>query len=193
MRRVLVVCCVLLVLTAGCNRAADDGSQAEPTAAAIASPEPTPCVLEEASTEKRERSSDEPFSPVSDVRWSESAGCPRVVFEFREHVPGYAVEYTEPPFSECGSGEEVDVSDWDASAYVTVRLEPSGTGDQSTGEPVYEGPRDIDTDGDVLKHIRRICDFEAVNEWVIGLDEELPFDVATFDDPSRLVIDVSQS
>ena len=192
MRRAVVVCCALLVLTAGCNRSDDAGPLAEPTATGAASPQPTPCVLEDASTDEHKRSSEQPFSPVSDVRWSESAGCPRIVFEFRDHVPGYSVEYDEAPFSECGSGQEVDVADWDASAYLTVRMEPSGTGDQETGEPVYEGPRDIAADGEVLKHIRRICDFEAVNEWVIGLDEERSFEVSTFDDPSRLVIDVSQ-
>jgi hypothetical protein len=192
MRRTLVLCLLLLALGMGCNRSDDAGRLAEPTDVVTATPEPTPCVLDDVSTDDRERSSKERFSPVSDVRWSESAGCPRIVFEFRDHVPGYSVGYSEPPFSECGSGEEVDVEDWDASAYLSVRLEPSGTGDPETGKPIYKGTRDIDTDGEVLKHIRRICDFEAVNEWIVGLDEERPFDVMTLDDPSRLVIDVSQ-
>ena len=192
MRRALVVCCALALLALGCDRAADERPQAEATATATATPEPTPCVLEDASTQAESRESDQPFSSVTDVRWSESSGCPRIVFEFADHVPGYTVDYADPPFSECGSGEEVETEDWDASAYLTVRMEPSGGGDIETGQPTYEGPRDIAADGEVLKHLTRICDFEAVYEWVIGLDDERSFEVATFDDPSRLVIDVSQ-
>jgi hypothetical protein len=37
------------------------------------------------------------------------------------------------------------------------------------------------------------CDFEAVFEWIIGLDAKHPFDVTTFEDPPRLVIDVSET
>ena len=193
MKRAVVVCAVVFAIFAGCGGGDDDaGPIAEPTATSDASPAVSPCVLDGASTDDRDRPGEQPFSPVSDLRYSESAGCPRVVFEFRDHVPGYDIGYDEPPFEECGSGEAVDVDEWDASAYLVVRLEPSGTGDPDTGQPVYDGPRDIAVDGTILKHIRRICDFEAVNEWVIGLDDERAFDVSTFDDPSRLVIDVAQ-
>ncbi len=188
MRRALIVACSLMLVMAGCNRADVD----DPLTEAAPTPQPTPCVLEDASEKGRSSESDRPFSPVVDVRWDDSNQCPRVVFEFRDHLPGYEVSYTEPPFSECGSGEEIDTDAWDAQAFLTVRMEPSGGGDMETGKPTYDGPRDIDAGGDVLKHLRRVCDFEAVYEWVIALDEERAFDVSTLDDPSRLVIDVTQ-
>ena len=193
MKRAVVVCFAFTLLAGACDRSDTEDPQTAPTATAAApTPEPTPCVLEDASEKTRSNESDQPFSPVTDVRWDTSKGCPRIVFEFRDHVPGYTVEYADAPFSECGSGEEVDVDEWDATGYLSVRMEPSGGGDMETGKPTYDGPRDISVDGDVLKHLRRVCDFEAVYEWVIGVDEERPFEVRAFEDPSRLVVDITQ-
>src|SRR6266508_3739747 len=36
-------------------------------------------------------------------------GFDRVVFQFRDHLPGYRVEYVEPPLKEDGSGNVVQV------------------------------------------------------------------------------------
>jgi hypothetical protein len=36
-----------------------------------------------------------------------------------------------------------------------------------------------------------VCDFEAVFEWIVGLDDTRPFAVSTLADPARLVIDIS--
>jgi hypothetical protein len=191
-RTALLCCCALLALSFACSR---DGSEplAEETATAEPTPEPTPCSLEDATTEAKSAPTDEtPRAVANDVRYS-ADGCPRIVFEFEDNVPGYEISYAEPPFSDCGSGEKAAVETWNASAYLTVRMEPSGAGDPETGEPAYEGPYDIPVDSPTLKHLKRVCDFEAVFEWVVALDAKHPFEVVTFDGPPRLVIDVSQT
>ena len=187
----VVLGCVLL-LAAACSSGDDTQTTAQPTST-TATPTATPCAVEGATTEPRERENEQ-VGPVVDVRQTDE-GCPRVVFEFKDNVSGYKVAYDEPPFSECGSGAEVDTSSWDASAFIHVRLFPSGGPDieSESGEPYYKGSRDIEVDGAVLKHLKVICDFEAVFEWVIGLDAEHPFEVTTFEDPPRLVIDISEA
>jgi hypothetical protein len=185
-----VLGCVLLLSASACGDDDEPTTTAPPTATTVASPTATPCSVEGATTEPREREGED-FGPVVDVRQTED-GCPRIVYEFKDVVPGYKVAYADGPFSECGSGAEVDTTAWDATAFLDVRLEPSGGPDiEGEGEPYYKGPRDIAVDGAVLKHMKVICDFEGVVEWVIGLDAEHPFDVNTFEDPPRLVIDVS--
>jgi hypothetical protein len=193
MRRTIPAVCTLLVLLgSACGKDETPTVTAPPTSTESATPAPTPCALEGGSTTSREGTSQQ-VGPVIDVR-PNAEGCPRVVFEFKDAVPGYKVAYKQVPFSECGSGAEVSTASWDADAFIDVRLEPSGGPDfANDGEPYYKGPRDIAVDGDVLKHLRVICDFEGVFEWVIGLDAQHPFDVTTFDEPPRLVIDISGS
>lgn len=173
----------------------DDGDTTGARASATPSPEPTPCALQDGSTQaQRSRTSPE-MAPLTDVRVSPKEDCPRIVFEFDGHEPDYIVEYAEGPFNECGSGEPVSTESWNAEAFLTVRLEPSATADLTKdGAPqTYNGPRDISVEGDTLRHLRVICDFEAVLEWVIGLDAERAFTVFTLDEPARIVIDISET
>ena len=67
-------------------------------------------------------------------------GYDRVVFQFRDGVPGYRVEYVDPPLHEDGSGNVVEL---DGNAFVVVRMEPASGFDLSVpeGELVYTGPR----------------------------------------------------
>lgn len=150
--------------------------------------------MENGSQEPRESDIRPETAPLTDVRYDDD-GCPRIVLEFSAHEPDYLVGYAEPPFSECGSGDAVPTTAWGATAYLTVRLEPSGTADLTKEEapPTYEGSRDIDVGGQVLKHMQIICDFEAQLTWLIGLDERHDFRVFTLDDPSRVVIDISET
>jgi hypothetical protein len=118
-------------------------------------------------------------------------GYDRVVFQFRNHTPGFRVDYVEPPFEEDGSGNPVDVA---GTAFVRVRMEAASGFDLNTGEGelVYKGPRRIegaDADASVVKELVRTGDFEAVLTWVIGLDERVDFRVQTLADPPRLVVD----
>jgi hypothetical protein len=194
MRRtgVWLVCVLVMSASAACSSGDDTRSTAQPTAA-VATPSATPCAVEGATTESREQATEQ-VGPVVDVRQT-AEGCPRVVFEFKDNVSGYKVAYKEPPFSECGSGAEVDTAAWNAHAFIDVRLFPSGGPDveSDSGEPYYKGPRDIAVDGAILKHLKVVCDFEGVFEWVVGLKAEHGFEVTTFEDPPRLVIDISEA
>ncbi len=116
-------------------------------------------------------------------------GYDRVVFQFRNGLPGYRVEYVDPPLREDGSGNVVDL---DGNAFVVVRMEPASGFDLSVpeGELIYTGPRRIAGDGtSVVGEVVRTGDFEAVLTWAIGLTGRVPFRVLTLDDPARIVVD----
>jgi hypothetical protein len=183
-----------LALLAACGTTNTSSKLATPTISVspISTPEATPCSVEGATEDRKSAPSDgRPTAPVTDVRPS-GERCPRVVFEFRDHVPGYRVEYATGPFSQCASGQEVSTRSWGASAFLRVRLEPSGSVDDRARQ-TYAGPSDMAGSGKVLKHLKVVCDFEAVYEWIIGLDSKHAFAVTTFDGPPRLVIDVNET
>jgi hypothetical protein len=118
-------------------------------------------------------------------------GFDRVVFQFREGVPGYRVEYVDPPIKEDGSGNVVQVK---GSAYVQVRMEPASGFDLNTAEGVlvYKGPKRIDGSAagtGVIQELVRTGDFEAVLTWVVGLSDQVDFRVTTTQSPARLIVD----
>jgi hypothetical protein len=115
-------------------------------------------------------------------------GYDRVVFQFRgEGVPGYRVEYVEPPLKEDGSGNPVQI---DGNAFVVVRMEPASGFDLNTGEGelVYKGPKRL-PGAAVVKEVVRTGDFEAVLTWAVGLEQKVDFRVTTAASPSRLIVD----
>jgi hypothetical protein len=118
-------------------------------------------------------------------------GYDRVVFQFRNGLPGYRVEYVEPPLHEDGSGARVEI---EGRAFVLVRMEPASGFDLATGEGelVYTGPRRIsgaDAGTSIVREVVRTGDFEAVLSWAIGLEDRVDFRVLTLDGPPRLVVD----
>ena len=131
-------------------------------------------------------------SLLTDVRVARHEGFDRVVFEFDGAVPGYDVEYVQPPITEDGSGDEVAV---DGAAFLSVTMRPASGFDLSTGEgeQTYEGPTRIagaDSGASVIQEVVRTGDFEAVLAWVIGVSDRVDFRVDELNGPSRLVIDV---
>lgn len=118
-------------------------------------------------------------------------GYDRVVFQFRDDLPGYRVEYVQPPLKEDGSGDPVEI---DANAIVLVRMEPASGFDLNTGEGVivYKGPKRLEgaTAGtSVVRELVRTGDFEAVLSWAIGLENDVDFRVTTTESPARLIVD----
>ncbi len=116
-------------------------------------------------------------------------GYDRVVFQFKNGLPGYRVEYVEPPLREDGSGNLVEL---EGEYFVVVRMEPASGFDLSVpeGELVYTGPRRIAGDGTtVVREIVRTGDFEAVLTWAVGLDLVRSFRVLTLENPARIVVD----
>ena len=118
-------------------------------------------------------------------------GYDRVVFEFRNALPGYRVEYVNPPLYEDGSGDRVDVA---GNAFVVVRMERASGFDLEAGEGelVYDGPRRLtgaDAGTSTVREVVRTGDFEAVLTWAVGVADRAEFRVLKLDGPPRLVVD----
>ena len=130
-------------------------------------------------------------SLLTDVRVARHEGFDRVVFEFEGEVPGYDVRYVEPPITEDGSGDEVDVA---GEAFLAVVMQPASGFDLSgEGEETYTGPTRIegtDRGTSVIQEVVRTGDFEAVLGWVIGISDRVDFRVDALAAPGRLVVDV---
>ena len=127
-----------------------------------------------------------------DVRTGRHDGYERVVFEFLgDRVPGYAVQYVDPPFTADPSDLPVAI---DGDAFLRVRM-AWASGYDLTGDlgQVYTGPDRIDVNAPVVQELVLLGDFEAVLSWVIGVDAEHPFRVTVLDEPARIVIDIATS
>ena len=129
----------------------------------------------------------EEIALVERVALGRHEGYDRVVFQFRNALPGYRVDFVEPPLREDGSGAPVKI---EGDAFAVVRMEPASGFDLATGEGelVYDGPRRLAGSG-IVAELVRTGDFEAVLTWSVGLDERVPFRVLRLENPSRLVID----
>jgi hypothetical protein len=121
------------------------------------------------------------------VRAAKNDGYDRVVFEFRERVPGYHLAYVEPPVLDCGAGEAKQV---EGSAWLEARFYPAYAHTEE-GQPTVE-ERELKPGLAVVRELERTCDFEAVVTWVIGTATRKPYSVLELSDPPRLVIDLEQ-
>jgi len=148
--------------------------------------------LEGAGTESVSAADDgEEIALLNRVAVGRHEGYDRVVFQFRNALPGYRVEYVKPPLHEDGSGNRVDI---EGSAFVLVRMERASGFDVETGEGqlVYEGPRRVGSaqaGTSTVREVVRTGDFEAVLSWAVGLGDRVDFRVLTLAGPPRLVVD----
>jgi len=189
----------LVVAFAGCG---DSGDEQAGPATRTTSPATTTVTTDETTTasDPMEGAATTPVSAdpeatetalVKRVALGHHEGYDRVVFEFTNGLPGYRVEYVQPPLKEDGSGNVVPL---DGNAFVEVRMEPASGFDLTTneGELVYKGPRRIDGTSagtSVIRELARTGDFEAVLSWAIGLTDRAPFRVTTAQSPARLIVD----
>jgi len=192
-----VVAAVLLAVSSGCG--GSDKSSTPSGGYSLPSPTPTTTTstggidpLEGAGTTPVERAANGSEIALLDrIAVGRHEGYDRVVFEFKNVLPGYKVTYANEPLKEDGSGKPVDVK---GAAVVVVRMEPASGFDLNTGEGVmtYKGPRRIDGSGagtSVVQELVRTGDFEAVLSWAIGLSGKVDFLVRTATSPPRLIVD----
>ena len=150
--------------------------------------------LEGAATTPVERSptSSDKIALLERVAVGRHEGYDRVVFQFTNTLPGYKVEYVQPPLKEDGSGNPVEIK---GNAFLVVRMEPASGFDLNTGEGVmiYKGPRRLEgsaAGASVVQELVRTGDFEAVLTWAIGLSDKVDFRVQTATSPLRLIVDL---
>ncbi len=128
------------------------------------------------------------------VRAARQTGFERVVFEFRDGVPGYRVEYSKRPITQDGSGDDVTVA---GGAVLTVRMEPASSFDTDApgdGAPTYTGPKRFRPATTTVTELVQTGDFEAVLTWVVGVERELPFKVTVSTNPKPvLIVDIATS
>lgn len=119
------------------------------------------------------------------VRAARNEGFDRVVFEFREHVPGYHIEYIDRPIRDCGAG---DVKPVDGDGWLEVRFYPANAHTEA-GEPTVR-ERELKPALGIVREVERTCDFEAVVTWVIGTASPKPYGAFELGSPPRLVVDI---
>jgi hypothetical protein len=126
---------------------------------------------------------------VTAVRVGHADGYDRLVIELGEGgLPGWSIEYVDPPITMDGSGQEVSVA---GSAYLRIRLERAAQHDPSTGAPTYTGPSRVSGGTTEVTEAVATGDFEGVVSWVVGVRGRVPFRVSTLSGPTRLVVDVA--
>jgi hypothetical protein len=188
----------LLAVSSGCG--GSDKSSTPTGANSLPSPSPTTTTstggidpLEGAATTPVEvASTGSETALLERVAVGRHQGYDRVVFQFKNSLPGYRVEYVQPPLKEDGSGNPVEIK---GSAFLVVRMEPASGFDLNTGEGVmvYKGPRRLEGSAagtSVVQELVRTGDFEAVLTWAIGLSAKVDFRVSTATSPLRLIVDL---
>lgn len=120
------------------------------------------------------------------VRTARQDGFDRVVFEFDTHVPQWRAEYVDRPQYECGSGEAVRL---EGDGWMQVDFDGANAHTEE-GRPT-NAPRHIaDPAGENLRELRRICDFEAQVQYVVGVASPNDYRAFQLTGPARLVVDI---
>lgn len=132
------------------------------------------------------------YGTLVDARLGRAPGFDRFVLELDEDFePAFNVQYIEPPARRPGSGFPVDV---EGSSILRVNVFPVRRADISEpGTPLtYTGPERFGASslGNVNEAVF-LGDFEALTQWVLGVDQRSGFRAFLLDDPTRLVVDVN--
>lgn len=128
-----------------------------------------------------------PVAVQVDIRYAEHSDFDRVVFDFEENMPGYVIEYVEPPILADGSGNEVEIG---GDAFLQIRFLAAQAHDEAGNSTIDQ--REIIPGLDSILELENTGDFEGQVTWVFGLPEELDFRVIELTDPTRVVVDVGR-
>ena len=154
-RSAFVLAAAVLVAACGSDDAAEPVTTAPPATAPATAPPPatatTAPVVPPSTVDGIDPMDGASTDPVTvpatntetalhtDVRAARHEGYDRVVFAFRNVLPGYDVRYIDRPVTADGSGDEVAV---DGAYVVQVRMESALDADleQEGAPPTYTGP-----------------------------------------------------
>jgi hypothetical protein len=125
---------------------------------------------------------------LTDVRAARHEGFDRLVFEFRDVLPGYDVRYVSRPVRQDGSGRIVALA---GGSVVRIRMENALDADlsQASAPLTYTGPQRFTPGTPELVELARSGGFEGVLTWVAGLQDRVDFRVTTLAAPPRLIVD----
>ena len=167
-----------LAAAAGCG-GSNAGSGTSATIDPMAGARTTPVVV---------RATNRRTALLTNVRAASHPGFDRVVFQFRNGLPGYDVRYVRKPVRQDGSGRIVPVA---GAHVVQIRMENALDADltKSTAPLTYEGPRRFSPATPQLVELVTTGAFEGVLTWAAGLRDRVGFRVTTLKAPPRIVID----
>ena len=122
------------------------------------------------------------------IRASRHEGFDRVVFEFRNGLPGYDVGYVSRPVHQDPSGKTMSIA---GNHVVQIRMQNTFDADltQPSAPATYTGPRRIRPGTPEVVELARIGGFEGVLTWGAGLQDRVDFRVIALTAPARLVVD----
>lgn len=175
------------LLLGGCGTS-DDEPPAAAQPATRASTVPTDPMEGASTTPVSVPATNTEIALLGDVRAARHDGYDRVVFEFRNVLPGYDVRYVERPVLADASGAEVAVG---GGHVVQVRMENALDADleQESAPLTYTGPSRFSPATPEVVELVRTGGFEAVLTWAVGLVDRVGFRVLTLQGPPRLVVD----
>ncbi len=122
------------------------------------------------------------------VRASRHEGFDRVVFEFRNVLPGYDVRYVTRPAHQDASGKPVSIA---GNYIVRIRMQNAFDADltKPSAPATYTGPQRIRPGTPEIVELARTGGFEGVLTWAAGLQDRVDFRVVALTAPPRLVVD----
>ena len=119
------------------------------------------------------------------LRVTKNTGFDRLVFEFRERVPGYRIEYVDRPARDCESGQLRRV---DGSGRLELQFFPAQAHAEG-GEPVFRA-RALKPALSVVRELERTCDRNGVVTWVVGTQGVNRYRAYELTAPPRLVVQI---
>lgn len=125
---------------------------------------------------------------LTDIRAARHEGFDRVVFQFRNVLPGYDVGYVSGPVRQDGSGRPVPI---DGDFVVRIRMQGALDADltRTSAPRTYTGPERLRPGTPEVVELARAGGFEGVLTWVAGLRDRTDFRVTTLTAPPRLIVD----
>lgn len=186
MRRLAAAVLVVVLLGAACGD--DDSATRATTSTTAATTTTAPTTSTTAFADGSTKPTSVPAEGngvLTDVRVGAEGDLERVVFEFRDTVPGASIEYVEPPITQDASGDEIEVK---GDAFLQVVMFSATGYDFDANEEAYTGPDRVTGGTKLVTEVVAAGDFEGYLTWVIGLDREVDYRVLTLD--HRLVIEL---
>lgn len=128
--------------------------------------------------------SGEPASLLA-LRITKNDGFDRLVFEFRERVPGYRIEYVDRPARDCDSGQTRRL---EGTGRLELRFFPAQA-QADDGEPTFRA-RELKPALSVVREVERTCDRNGVLTWVVGTSAANRYRAYEMAAPPRLIVQI---